>query len=502
MKNWINIINKRSLALLTVCFMLVASACTKDLNPYNLPDADPAQYERGNREGVIKILAIGNSFSEDAIESHLYELAKEKNMKVIIANMYIGGASLEVHKENVERSIPAYDYRKIGLDGQKKVYPKVSLDLAVEDEYWDYISFQQVSQNSGQLETIKNSLPAVYSYVKSKIKNPGVKYVYHQTWAYAQNSTHSGFTNYKNDQMEMYKAIVNVSKEVKNIVPIDIIVPSGTAIQNGRTSVVEDNFTRDGYHLAIPLGRYTAACTWFEKLFNTSVVGMKYRPEGVSSFEASIAQNAAHLAVLKPYEVTEMIDFQGGDGGPLLTPVLIDFGNATKSPSWNQISSFTEGSKINLKDSANSYVGVSLTITKRFNSINTNGATGTVTPLNMPDNVSARNFFGNAKGVFNGIVTPESMFVLGGLDKNLTYNMCFFGSRIAGGNRATKYTVTGSNEGTASINTASNSTEIACINNIKPGADGKIKVTVTAGEGNDTGQGFYYLNAAKLTSNN
>ena len=502
MKKWISIINKRSLALLTLCLMMVASACTKDLNPNNLPDADPSQYEREKREGVIKILAIGNSFSEDAIESYLYELATEKNIKVIIGNMYIGGASLELHKQNVERNIPAYEYRKIGLDGEKVVYKNVSLDLAIQDEYWDYISFQQVSQNSGQLETIKNSLPVVFNYVKSKAKNAGVKYVYHQTWAYAQNSTHSGFANYNNDQLEMYKAIVNVSKEVKNIVPVDIIVPAGTAIQNGRTSVVEDNFTRDGYHLVIPLGRYTAACTWFETIFNTSVVGMKYRPEGVSAFEASIAQNAAHLAVLKPFEVTEMTDFQGGDGGPLLTPVLIDFGNAAKSPSWNQISSFTAGSKINLKDSANSYVGLSLTITERFNGINTDGAAETQAGFAMPENVSRRSFFGNSKAVFSGILTPQSVFVLSGLDKNLTYNMCFFGSRTAGGNRATKYTLTGTNSGDATINTASNKTETGCINNIQPDAEGKITVTVTSGEGNDTGQGFFYLNAAKLTSNN
>ena len=303
MKNLI-LFNKRSLALLTACLMLVLSACTKDLNPYNLPDADASQYERADRDGVIKILAIGNSFSEDAIESHLYQLATEKGMKVIIGNMYIGGASLDLHKKNVERNIPAYDYRKIGLDGVKKVFAKVSLDLAIEDEHWDYISFQQVSENSGQLETVKNALPAVFNYVKAKAKNKQVKYVYHQTWAYAQNSTHTGFINYNNDQMTMYNAIVNVSKEVKNIVPIDIIVPVGTAIQNGRTSVVEDNFNRDGYHLSIPFGRYTAACTWFEQIFNTSVVGLKYKPEGVSTFEASIAQNAAHLAVLKPYAVT------------------------------------------------------------------------------------------------------------------------------------------------------------------------------------------------------
>ncbi|RZM29704.1 MAG: DUF4886 domain-containing protein [Pedobacter sp.] len=502
MKNWFKIFIKQRFALASICAVILFSACSKNGNPNGLPDADPSQYERPSQEGVIKILAIGNSFSEDAIETHLYQLAKEKGIKVIIGNLYIGGASLSDHKQNLERNALVYDYRKIEGDTVKKSFPKTSLALAIEDENWDYISFQQVSQNSGQFETVQSTLPAVYNYVKSKAKNPAAKYIYHQTWAYAQNSTHDGFVNYNKDQMTMYNAIVDVSKKVKDIVPIDIIVPAGTAIQNGRTSVVEDNFTRDGYHLAIPIGRYTAACTWFETLFGQSVVGAAYRPAGLSPFEVSIAQNAAHLAVLKPFEVTEMTAFQGGNGGPLESPVLVDFGNAARSESWNQISAFIAGSKINLKDSLNSYVGLSLTIVNRFNGINTNGATATTTPLNMPDNVSSRNFFGSSKLPFGGIPAGNAVFTIAGLDKDLTYNFSFFGSRAATNNRETKYTVVGTNQGEGSINTGSNATVIAIVNNIKPDADGKVTITVSAGPNNVTAEGFYYLNAAKITSNN
>jgi len=500
MKKWFNILGKYKIAF-AILLLSTLAACSKSNNPFNLPDADRSQYEGGSNDGVIRILAIGNSFSEDAIEASLYELAKEKGKTVIIGNMYIGGASLEQHKNNIQSGASIYSYRKIGKDGVKKTYNNVRLDVAVDDEQWDYVSFQQVSQNSGQLETVQASLPAVFNYVKSRIKNPNVKYVYHQTWAYAQTSTHEGFVNYNRDQITMYNAIVNVSQKVKEIASIDIIVPAGTAIQTGRSSAIEDGFTRDGYHLN-PLGRYTAACTWFETLFNESTVGMTYKPEGMGNFEASVAQNAAHFAVTKPYEVTQMVNFQG-EGGPLLNPVLVDFGKGAAVTGWNQISDFQAGARVNLKDNTGKeYIGLSLSITQRFNAENTGGASTTTTPLNMPSSVSSRSYFGNTKRVFGGIIVTESKFVISGLDKGLTYNIGFFGSRAGvGDNRETKYTALGTNSGEALLNTSGNSANVVYVENISPDTNGKITVTVTAGPNNSSADGFFYLNAIRLTSN-
>lgn len=44
---------------------------------------------------TIKVLAIGNSFSEDAIEQNLYELGKAAGDEFIIGNLYIGGCPLK-----------------------------------------------------------------------------------------------------------------------------------------------------------------------------------------------------------------------------------------------------------------------------------------------------------------------------------------------------------------------------------------------------------------------
>lgn len=491
--------------LLIAIFLNVGifQSCKYDGNPNDLPNATESDYLPTKKEGVVKILAIGNSFSEDAIENHLYDLAKEKGIEVIIGNLYIGGASLELHKSNVDNNASSYSYRKITSNGIRTVYSKMSIQTVLKDEYWDYISFQQASDFSGIYETVEASLPQLFEYVNTTKLNPDVKYIYHQTWAYAQNTNHAAFPNYDSDQLTMYNAIVSTAAKAAELVPIDILIPVGTAIQNGRTSAIGDNFNvADGYHLDAAIGRYTAACTWFETIFGESSVGMIYKPEGLSTFEASIAQNAAHFAIIKPYEITEMTDFQGGEGGPLESAVLLDFGNNAASESWNHINSFLPGGRINLKDSLGSFVGLGLTISERFNGVNGDGPRETDTPFDMPENVSRYSYFGNSKAEFSGMIIEKSVFIINGLDKNLTYNICFFGAR--GGvsdNRETKYICKGSNEVAVRLNTSSNTSNIICADNISPDESGNITVTVTAGENNNNSSGFYYLTAARLMSN-
>lgn len=452
-------------------------------------------------DGTIRVLAIGNSFSEDAIETHLYDLAKANGQKIIIGNLYIGGATLEQHVNNVKANAGAYSFRKIDANGNKTTVANTSIATALASENWTHISFQQESSNSGKFDTWSASLAELYNYVAPRAKNENVKFILHQTWAYAKNSTHAGFDNYNKDQMQMYTAIVDAVNKAKELVDIDMIIPAGTAIQNGRTSVVEDNFTRDGYHLSMPLGRYLAACTWYESLMGTNVIGNSYKPQGLSDFEVAIAQNAAHLALQKPNEVTPMTDFQGGSGGPLTSSVLLDFGNNAASNHWNQINSFLAGTSINLKDSIGSYVGIKLNITERFNGVNTDGPTTSTTPLNMPSTVSRYSYFGNSKGNFGGMIITQSKFELTGLDKDLNYDITFFGSRgNVTDNRETKFISSGTNEVVVRLNTSNNSTNTVVAKDIKPDSSGKITVTVTSGENNTNGSGFYYLSAARLIS--
>jgi hypothetical protein len=475
--------------------LLAFMSCQKMERPAMTIIPDPED------DGTIRVLAIGNSFSEDAIETHLYDLVKANGQKIIIGNLYIGGATLAQHVKNVKENSNAYSFRKTDAEGNKTTIANTSIATALASERWTHISFQQESSNSGKFDTWSASLAELYDYVAPRAKNENVKFILHQTWAYAKNSTHAGFDNYNKDQMQMYNAIVDAVNKAKELVDIDMIIPVGTAIQNGRTSIVEDNFTRDGYHLSIPLGRYLAACTWYESLMETNIVGNSYKPQGLSDFEIVIAQNAAHLAIQKPNEVTPMTDFQGGAGGPLTSSVLLDFGNNAATNHWNQINSFLTGTSLNLKDSLGSYVGIKLTITERFNGVNADGPTTSTTPLDMPTTVSRYSYFGNSKGDFGGMIIAQSKFELTGLDKDLNYDISFFGARgNVTDNRETKYICSGTNEVIVRLNTSNNSTNTVVANDIKPDSSGKITVTVTSGENNTNGSGFYYLSAARLIS--
>jgi len=72
------------------------------------------------QQKTVRILAIGNSFSQDAVEQYLHELAEAEGISTIIGNMFIGGCSLERHVKNARDNAPAYAYRKIGTDGKKR----------------------------------------------------------------------------------------------------------------------------------------------------------------------------------------------------------------------------------------------------------------------------------------------------------------------------------------------------------------------------------------------
>ena len=172
---------------------------------------------------TVRILAIGNSFSQDAVEQYLHELAEAEGISTIIGNMFIGGCSLERHVKNARDNAPAYAYRKIGTDGKKREKGKMSLEAVLADEAWDYVSLQQASPFSGMYETYEVSLPELIEYVKVRLPKK-TKLMLHQTWAYASTSKHSGFKNYNCNQLTMYQAIADAVKKAAKANKIKIVI--------------------------------------------------------------------------------------------------------------------------------------------------------------------------------------------------------------------------------------------------------------------------------------
>lgn len=260
------------------------------------------------KDDVVRILSIGNSFSVDAIENHFHELASAAGRKVIVGNMYIGGCSLEKHLRNAKENISAYTYYKRGLDGKNRRTKQVSLETALADEQWDYVSFQQQSGLSGIYRSWEESLPALVKYVKARVPEDAVMML-HQTWAYDQISQNKGFVRYDNDQMKMYHAIVDAVARISDKSGIKMVIPCGTAMQNARTTSLADLVCRDGYHLNKVYGRYIAACTWLYKVLGVNPVGNSYAPEGMSQQQKALAQKSACTAVKRPCKVTDLGSF-------------------------------------------------------------------------------------------------------------------------------------------------------------------------------------------------
>ena len=253
----------------------------------------------------MKLLSIGNSFSDDATQWLGYILMDMGYTDIYLGNLYIGGCSIDTHWANAQSGEKVYDYRVSRWGTWSS--SKQSLEHGVTAQEWDIITVQQVSQNSGMPETFGN-LQNLLDFVNSKKKNPDAKVYWHMTWAYESDSTHSGFPNYGSDQMTMYNSIVNAAKE-KILTNDDFtgVIPSGTAIQNLRTSYLGDHLTRDGYHLSYDVGRYTAALTWAKLLTGESIDEVKYVPReypNVANHLPAIKE-AVNNAVAKPLEVTK-----------------------------------------------------------------------------------------------------------------------------------------------------------------------------------------------------
>lgn len=256
-------------------------------------------------EKSIKILAIGNSFSIDAME-YLWPLLKDAGYKdITLGNLYIGGCTLQTHASHLTNGAAAYTYYT-NTTGKWSSTGGYSALAALTSQQWDYISVQQASGYSGMADSYEPYLTTILGIVKSKC--PDAKIMWHMTWAYQSTSTHSDFPKYGNNQMTMYDGIVNAVKtKVLTRDDIDILIPCGTAVQNLRTSFIGDTVTRDGYHMSYDIGRLITAMMWARQISGVDTSKLvtypsdrKYTAETVDAIK-----DAVEKAFEKPLEVTK-----------------------------------------------------------------------------------------------------------------------------------------------------------------------------------------------------
>ena len=255
----------------------------------------------------IKLLAIGNSFSVDALE-HIGGILVDLGVEdIVIMNLYIGGCSLDRHWDNMQQDLGAYTLYQYDASVKKMksidTEAKISDTLALED--WDIITIQQASSQSGKSERF-NNLQNIIDYVTER--EPKADIYWHMTWAY--EAGYSGLSAYEDSQMTMYSSILSVLDGIITKNPsIKGIIPSGTAIQNLRTSRLGDTLTRDGYHMSLGIGRYTLALTWAAYLTGgDNIDNVDWYPSAYPEIVTYLPEikKAVKAALANPFEITDI----------------------------------------------------------------------------------------------------------------------------------------------------------------------------------------------------
>lgn len=252
----------------------------------------------------IKILSIGNSFSQDTME-HLAEILKSLGYeKIKLGNLYIGGCSINKHLDNIESESKKYEYFTNSGNGWTCT-PETSSNDAVKSENWDWISIQPGTADGSRVtdpESYKN-LPKLCAKVR-ELANENAKLAFTMTWFGEPDNPHPEMVSYNGDQLKMYGLLTEIIQNT--VLPmncVDVITPIGTAVQNARTSSLNP-VCRDGYHLTFDTGRYFAGLTFVKALLDENIDNIDYAPEGVNDTAKKIAIESANNAIKTPFAIT------------------------------------------------------------------------------------------------------------------------------------------------------------------------------------------------------
>ena len=232
----------------------------------------------------MKILSIGNSFSQDA-QRYLQRLAKHDGVNFKTVNLYIGGCSLRTHYLNMLDDVATYDFEFNG----EKTGLKVSIREALASDNWDVITLQQASGFSGVFESYSPYIEELAKYVRKYC--PHSKILIHETWAYENGSDKLKNLNLFNSSDEMLSALKISYEKAAELICADGIIPCGDAMMKATKMGIE-KIHRDTFHASLALGRYAIALVWLKALFGVSPCGNSFREfdEPLSDEDIAVVQ--------------------------------------------------------------------------------------------------------------------------------------------------------------------------------------------------------------------
>ena len=288
------------------------------------PDLTPA----------LKILFIGNSFTQDAVW-HLPDILKNMGFrKVKMIDCYIGGHLISEYESEFDSGTANNAYTATPENMAWNNKTGMTLKQICESEDWDVITLQEHTGNNCSwqwTDARKATLQSLVNKIKAtQSKTPKMYYLMSQSYYdFAKMSGQSAYWTFST-QKEMYETCVAYAQHAVSEVGFDGIIPSGTYVQNIRTSGVNSpmDMTRDGYHMDYGLARYGAACLVYNVAmkpllglplgeyytYASSTINSTGHSTPVTLENGAVARQAAELAQANPWTITDMEgrDTQGG----------------------------------------------------------------------------------------------------------------------------------------------------------------------------------------------
>jgi hypothetical protein len=284
----------------------------------------------GHELRAVRLLVIGNSFSADAT-AFLDDLAAAGGHTLVFGHASIPGCPLDRHVRH------ALAHEKDPDDREGKPYTaggkKVSLREMLQSNDWDYVTIQQASIKSFNVDTYRPFAKQLADYVGKYA--PRARVVLHETWAYRADNPM--FSEGRVTRQEMYDRLHAAYHTIAEEIGAAGVIPVGTAFENAlndprwvfrapgnvdraaftypdlpaqanslhvgykwpapstRPATKPAAMTYDGSH-ASTLGRYLGACTWYE-FFYGDVRGNAFAPDGVTPRQAATLQEVARDTV-------------------------------------------------------------------------------------------------------------------------------------------------------------------------------------------------------------
>lgn len=232
----------------------------------------------------MKILSIGNSFSNDA-HRYLSRLAKQEGVDMKTVNLYIGGCSLERHYVNMLEDAKAYSFEFNGED----TGIKISIREALASDSWDFVTLQQASHFSWDFETYTPYIEALCEYVKKY--RPHAKIVIHETWAYEDGSEKLARLQKFKTATEMLDAVRDSYKKAAELISADLIIPSGEAMMEAHRLGIE-KIHRDTFHASLGAGRYLLALCWYKALTGNDITDNSF-----SDFDVPVTEEERKIVI-------------------------------------------------------------------------------------------------------------------------------------------------------------------------------------------------------------